>query len=62
MARPYSDQLREDCARAVMADAGFTTTDTDLLAQAEAGNPRVKQWVRTADAVLAVVYPRKAKA
>lgn len=60
MARPYNDELREAAARAVMDDAGFTTTCESLLAEAATGNPRVRAWVATADKVLAVVFPRRA--
>lgn len=61
MARPYNDKLRELAAQAVMREAGFVDRSSEtLLTQAARGNPRVAGWVATADAVPAVVFPRRA--
>lgn len=62
MARPYNDELREAALRAVMECEGFVWNGTtSLLEEARTGNPRVLSWMKKADAVLRVVYPRAAR-
>lgn len=58
MSVKYSAELREKVARAIMKDGGFEFSGKSLLAEAEAGNPRVRGWLRTADAVLKITHPR----